>query len=869
MARVLPGVEWTVPILGWVETAMADKSDSLEDHFHLLHGGDKTDVVARILIHCPGAHVCQSLIHKQTFLTNAPIEKSASVVTLFQVAIVKGQKMWMDFTTSSHMLVHETPSVDKLRYIVEGCSGIGAADVGYRFLGAESVLFIDQNPVFCKWMTDRYQTTVINGDVSTSATAIEIAKHAGSGVAISAGVLGDQGEGTDDRSRSFTGVLRLSHLLQAIVTILECTKEIHTSEWSQSKLSAFAKVTGCSIHQRVLSMHHMWPGHRDRWWCVVGSKDLPLEGFPEMPSLRFDPFIMHILPEFLDSNNPALEELILDDDELEAFEKYGKGFQAQCVNSCKGMPTATHSWGSQAKGCRCGCRRFRFATSRLLSRGIYGQLVPFKDAKQPQGEHYRARHMHPAEFAILCGLPPSYLAIRQNSDLRLDLAAVGQCASPLQSLWVFSNVIFQLHQHGMIQNAEHPRRALANFCRVLLNERNLFGSLSETMYTRIFQQEIESLDHPIEFPAEDVQVAQMYRSCETPDAAERTRCSHSASHQCTKNIRASDTAEFDPLARHDDKIASEASGSPSSCALVGKVLKAYHPVTSDSAPCTKEFRASEASDPSRVWGKTPEANSQVTSAPVEVVSLLHPCPEPHHAALASDPRVSTAQHTAKQAAGPLKKENAFSHNMPNDIQDHEPVDAEKPKQISSRNTQTDKPKKKPRSHATAPNQQPDQYQATNLKGKGGTFADSLTYAAAQTTESKAAESITREPGLAIQTFSINGGIAGFEANPTPAALQQVKRHSDTPDDRTCKRSKLDQPDHEPHAAIETLTPQPTNPKHPPASPPSFTVWVCHDGEEFFPSQPQKARQLDSSCAQKPKSKTAGIMAIILSDRLMV
>ena len=52
----------------------------------------------------------------------------------------------------------------------------------------------------------------------------------------------------------------------------------------------------------------------------------------------------------MDSNTCDMKQLVLDDDELSAFQTDGRGIRSHCINTCKGMPTG---------------------------KGIYGVLVPF------------------------------------------------------------------------------------------------------------------------------------------------------------------------------------------------------------------------------------------------------------------------------------------------------------------------------------------------------------------------------------------------------------------------------------------------------------------------------------------------------------
>eukprot|EP00435_Cladocopium_sp_Y103_P021173 s136_g5.t1 len=796
---------------------MVESSDFLEDKFHDLPEGARTSIVAKVLIHCPGAHVCESAIHHQIFLTNAPIERFTSLLTLFEVRHVKGRKTWLDFDDSSYMLPHAAPSVEKLSQVVEGCAGIGAVDVGYRFLGAESILFIEQNPVYCKWLTDRYQAEVIQGDISDPRVAMEVAKKTGSGIVLSAGIscqpfsyMGDQGEERDERSKSCTGVLKLSHLLQAIVTVLECTKGAQESAWVQEKLQTISQCTGCSIHQKVLAMHHIWPGKRDRWWCVLGSKHLMLEDFPEMPSFRFDPFILHLFHGMLDSNNPAYADLILDDEELNAFATHGKGVHAHRVDMCKHMPTATHSWGSQAVGCRCGCRRAGFTFHRLASKGIYGQLVPFEDAKQPQSNFLRARHMHPIEVAILCGLPPSYLQTSEHSDLRLDLSGIGQCASPLQSLWVFANVIYQLHHRGMIQHAEHPRRALANFCRVLLHERTINWPDANTKYTRIFENEIFSLDHPFVFASPDSQSEYP----DPPDHASEFPTEASAAANETTHCKASDFLE--PSEGSTDDATPVAS-------VIGPIGAIKKEETNSQRTGRKDLRPKELDQEN--------TNSQRTGR--KDLENVQETPEAEKENSQRAGRKNLHSQDPIGTEAPLRP--MLFHAMPDECT----PDAPGPAHPQSRHVDTQKvvslsEQPNTTTHASASARKP--------RGKGGTFADQPCQA---TIESASIDKASENS----MTFTTTGGVVGFETSPvhrpvtqklvsippsTPApdSMPIMKRSADSTETSDQKRLKTNHDTPEPSIPLTEVPQQISSDE--PSTPliQHVQAWVCHEGEPY-------------------------------------
>ena len=84
--------------------------------------------------------------------------------------------------------------------------------------------------------------------------------------------------------------------------------------------------------------------------------------------------------------------------------------------------------------------------------------------------------------------------------LRLELAGVGQLASPLQGTWIVSNIQFQVAAQGLIESSIHPRHVIAELCRELLQVRDTIWSTQvATQYMDIFGVEIEAVDRPIVF----------------------------------------------------------------------------------------------------------------------------------------------------------------------------------------------------------------------------------------------------------------------------------------------------------------------------------------------------------------------------------
>ena len=145
----------------------------------------------------------------------------------------------------------------------------------------------------------------------------------------------------------------------------------------------------------------------------------------------------NLIPYVIDWPPSEQQQLVLTEEEEKVFEKHGPP-RKFAVKMGQKLPTALHSWGGQAQGCACGCRQTGFSSQLLKKRGLFAQLFPVVDAKP--GE-CRWRHLHVKEVSLLNGLPP---LLSWGQDQRLNLAAAGQMASPLQAAWVGALTIKQI-----------------------------------------------------------------------------------------------------------------------------------------------------------------------------------------------------------------------------------------------------------------------------------------------------------------------------------------------------------------------------------------------------------------------------------------
>ena len=260
----------------------------------------------------------------------------------------------------------------------ETCAGIGAASHGFQHCGIQTSIYNDHNAKFSDWLKQNGKQ-VICGDINDTMVVQEMAKFPG--LFMFAGVscqpfsfLGDGRQQYDDRSKSLTGTLRASYLMQIRVTVLECTPGAQESEWVQHMLQSFASQTGYRIHQQQLDLHTYWVSKRTRWWCTISDPMLKIGEIPPIPKLKFCPSGLHLFPKMMDISKQTMNEIELDLYELRHFHGYPH-LSKHLIDTWKTLPTATHSWGSQVKACSCGCRSTGFNETRLAEKGLYGVLI--------------------------------------------------------------------------------------------------------------------------------------------------------------------------------------------------------------------------------------------------------------------------------------------------------------------------------------------------------------------------------------------------------------------------------------------------------------------------------------------------------------
>ena len=491
---------------------VSSKGIDLEPDLATTSNGTSISVVATLVVFCPGSHLCEILHSKQLFRTDVVIKRDAHKITILDGKFcTMGGNQWIQHSDQTKVLKHPPFQIDRLLEVVETCSGIGAVGAGFHANHAKTVCYNDINQKFGKWISDRKRVPVVIGDVCDNKTVADVFSHVEGTHSLVAGIscqpfsrLGDQQEQFDDRSRSLIGTLKMAYLCQSMIICLECTPTAMESTWVQQVLQKFCNTTKYKCSQKILRLSQLWPAERNRWWAVISHPSLNVDPIEDLPAIRFTPTVMHLVSKMLDPPKWIQDQIKLDDIESQRFMEQKQGIGRFFLQTTKAMPTATHSWGSQLVGCKCGCRSSGFKQSRLNEKGLHAVLIPMETQNIFGVDMLcSARHLLPQEVALFNGLSPHFVQPQIDTPIRLELAAVGQMASPLQSGWIFGSILFSLQKQGLIHNVEPPRRVLANMCRDLLVGRNcVWDNLCHTRYMRIFENEILAIDHPIVFSSE-------------------------------------------------------------------------------------------------------------------------------------------------------------------------------------------------------------------------------------------------------------------------------------------------------------------------------------------------------------------------------
>ena len=459
---------------------------SAMDHFHgvfpkwdALAVGDIISFVAKtIVLNNQGRHlVCPIDCPSMKVVISGELPQVSDTFSFVAVQVVTIQSfVCCRLPDASHALPVAPCLGDDLKLVVELCSGVGAFSSISSLLGCHVVAGVDQNPRWEGLFRSLHQedSKFLIGDIADHDIVKQLhwlgANHAIVLAGVSCQPYSSAGDGLgfqDIRSQSLPKALLTTWLLQSPICVLECVEGIRKYPEVTELLENFCRKAGFCLREKVLHLDHGWCAKRSRWFAILTSQLIgPIE-VPDFPANESFRLIQNVMPRIVQWPQSDMDQLCLSLYELTKFGEYAKGGIESCYLCLSGvLPTVLHSAGGQLYPCRCGCRK-ALSLARLGARGLFCTLVPLDSGVFHENEHRRhCRYLHPIEAFYLNGGSPK---VNWGDDLRLGLAAVGQCVSPLQALWVVGHVVQKVHAFLGIQPFD-PHQALQEHIRQIVSE---------------------------------------------------------------------------------------------------------------------------------------------------------------------------------------------------------------------------------------------------------------------------------------------------------------------------------------------------------------------------------------------------------------
>ena len=422
---------------------MVESLLNLEPSWPLLMDGDKATLLIEMVIFDPNnhKHLVRSAVHRKFLTVNGTLDHKAVAFTILGATVSKtNNRLGLILDHSSTVLSHHHLDCDSMFRSIETCSGGGFMKDGIDKGGFHVAATNDLRQSMADFQHRQGCCDMVVGDIGDDKTISELF-HLHSKPCLVAGgfscqpwsALGDKKGMLDCRSQSLTSILRAAFLMRSHSILLECVQNAGKDKQVREILNTFCRITGLRQVQIDLSLASFWPSRRARWWTVLYSHAFPPFHLMPLPSQLIPPTVNDLLPYLPDWPEEKISQIKLDSYEYGKFQQFG-GIGPNCVNSRAPMSTALHGWSCQLIPCPCGCRKFPLADARLSEKGLFGALVHCPGNMQtPEGIVQNIRHLHPWEIALLSGIVPDKL---WGPQLRFSIAALGQMATPIQSLWV-------------------------------------------------------------------------------------------------------------------------------------------------------------------------------------------------------------------------------------------------------------------------------------------------------------------------------------------------------------------------------------------------------------------------------------------------
>eukprot|EP00438_Fugacium_kawagutii_P005165 Skav206282 [mRNA] locus=scaffold922:138713:143392:- [translate_table: standard] len=451
--------------------------------------GSRVTLKLEVVIHNPGKHLCVSAIDRKQVALAAEVSPSTKEVTVMFAKMTKGKNGFVITPDEhSHVLELHPVSCQTMLNLKELCTGVGGLGVGAEYSGFRVTACVEKQPKFCELLSQLTHASVVPGDMSWLSTVKQLHQADPTASVLGMGFncqsfsrAGDQHGGYDPRAMTLPWGLWVGYVLDCPIVVLECVSEAPSFPFVRRCLEQYQVATKACLSEVILQLNEVWPSARKRWWSVLAHQSVGQVPLEALPKLSRSPVVSDVLPCFQCKTDDILKELLLTESEKRQLHMLGTDMDKCTVSLHECLPTALHSWANQLIPCSCECRLHPLGGSRLRDRGFFGSVIKCVDDRG----HVEYRHPSASEVGLLVGFPK---ALGIHASARLEVAAMGQIASPLQSTWIFSQVRVHLASKGIGKNAIFPvQEGLRNLMTDLLELRDReFGG--HRLATQAFRQ---------------------------------------------------------------------------------------------------------------------------------------------------------------------------------------------------------------------------------------------------------------------------------------------------------------------------------------------------------------------------------------------
>ena len=439
-----------------------------------LEKGTKISLVLDVLVHTTTMMVGVTIPGQQQVRVIGSIDakvRGCKRVTMFDLILDSSHdSIDLLITDQTAVIAHGLRPTEDLFRCVELCAGLACSSLGLSAAGFRHVCSVEwRAPLVDLHRLCNPGVPVIHGDIADLACIKDVLLRFEQPFTMMTGFScqpyssgGTQGGSCDSRSNTVPATIKACHLCQCPLLILECVTQARTNQFVRSCIQVLSEQLGYHLREVTLKLEDVWCAKRYRWWVVASHPALGPLSIPVWPS---SPNLCSrdVMPFVKTWSPAALAELRLTAHEQAMFTIDGSSLRRYLVQMDGKLPTSLHSAGSQADACPCGCRQ-AFSEQMIRQRGIYAQLVQYH-----ADDEVVYRHLHPIELALLNAMPPPpALLTCEVPNLRLCLGAIGQLASPLQSVWIGACVMQQLRKL-LDFDPINPCEILGNFKTVLFN----------------------------------------------------------------------------------------------------------------------------------------------------------------------------------------------------------------------------------------------------------------------------------------------------------------------------------------------------------------------------------------------------------------